>query len=78
MNPYYIPGEISSGDGLKLKLGINGTIDLFSINNTYLPMLASQGGFSFREVLTNASHDLLKRYPHTKPGRHGDAESEGE
>lgn len=51
-----ISPEISSGDGLKLKLGINGTIDLISINNTYLPMLKAQSGFSFREVLTNASN----------------------
>ncbi len=45
---------VSSGDGLKLKLGGNGNIEGISINGTSLPMLAAQGGFSFREVLTNA------------------------
>ena len=44
---------ISSGDGLKLKLGETGTIEGISINDTTLPMLTSQGGFSFREVLTS-------------------------
>jgi len=49
---------ISSNDGLKLKLGENGNIEGISINDTIIPMLAARGGFSFREVLTNAPNLL--------------------
>jgi hypothetical protein len=45
--------SISTGDGLKLDLGTNGTVEGISIGTISLPMLAAQGGFSFREVLTN-------------------------
>ncbi len=47
------PVSIPSSDGLKLTLSENGKPAGLVINGTTLPMLTVQGGFSFREVLTN-------------------------
>lgn len=50
--------EISSSDGLKLMLSPQGNVNGIAINDTVMPMLESQGGFSFREVLTSAPNLL--------------------
>jgi len=45
---------ISSGDGLKLNIGSDGNVEGITINECMMPMLSTRGGFSFREVLTDA------------------------
>gem|GEM_PF-2635995 len=45
--------NISSDDGLKLLISPGGNVTGISINGSLMPMLAAQGGFSFREVLVN-------------------------
>jgi hypothetical protein len=54
--PAPVPAQltISSSDGMNLTLSAEGNIAGIGINNSFIPLLAAQGGFSFREVLVNA------------------------
>ncbi|HWQ95865.1 MAG TPA: dockerin type I domain-containing protein, partial [Candidatus Methylomirabilis sp.] len=49
---------ISSNDGLKINLKKDGNIAGLSISGTQLPLLAGQGGFSFREVVADTPNLL--------------------
>lgn len=48
--------SVASGDGLALTLSDGGGVTGLAINGTKLPMLAAQGGFSFREVVMNSGN----------------------